>query len=152
MKPLIDEIEISYRPSSQTRLSKPIKSSSDAYEYLKGLYDPNLICAREEFIILYLNTAGQVLGFIKAFTGGVSSVSCDLRIILAVALKSLSSGIIISHNHPSGTLKASTADINLTKRVNNAAKLLDLKLLDHLILSDRSYLSLADQNLLNGTE
>ncbi|MEN2282391.1 JAB domain-containing protein [Algoriphagus sp. SE2] len=149
MKQLISEIEVSYKPSNHVRNLNPIKSSNYAYDFIKDLFNPELIRAREEFIILYLDNSGRVLGYYKAFIGGVSSVTCDLKIIFGVALKSLSSAIILSHNHPSGNLTPSMVDLKLTKRVNEAAKLLDLKLLDHLIISDEGYCSLADKNLLN---
>jgi DNA repair protein RadC len=144
----ISEISLSYKPSAQSRKMNPIQSSNDAYMILKNLYNPDLICAREEFIVVYLNNSGRVLGHFKAFTGGISSVTCDLKIILGVGLKSLASSIILSHNHPSGNLKPSKSDLNMTKRILKACQVLEIQLFDHILISDEGYFSFADQGLL----
>lgn len=128
---------------------KPVLSSKDAYVAVKGLYNPDLICAREEFIVLYLNNAGRVLGHFKAFTGGLTSVTCDIRIILGVGLKSLAGSIILSHNHPSGILNPSKSDLAVTKKFKEACQLLDIQLFDHLLISDDGYFSFADEGLLS---
>ncbi|MDE0561756.1 JAB domain-containing protein [Algoriphagus sp. NF] len=151
MNQTISEINISYKPIQQNRRLGTIRRSSDAYKVLKELYNQDLINAREEFIILYLNQGGKVLGYFKAFTGGISSVTCDLKIILGVGLKSLATSVILSHNHPSGNLKPSSSDLNLTKRVAEGCKVMDIHLFDHLILSDEGYFSFADEGLLNET-
>jgi DNA repair protein RadC len=148
MSQTISEINISYKPSPQSRKMNPILSSADAYGVLKHLYNQDLICAREEFIVIYLNNSGRVLGHFRAFTGGITSVTCDLRIILGVGLKSLSASIILSHNHPSGNLKPSKSDLNLTQRIHKACKLLDLQLFDHILISEEGYYSFADDGLL----
>jgi len=148
MSQTISEINISYRPIQQNKRLGTIRRSSDAYKVLKELYNQDLINAREEFIILYLNQGGKVLGYFRAFAGGITSVSCDLRIILGVGLKSLATSIILSHNHPSGNLKPSSPDLNLTKRVSKGCKLMDIHLFDHLILSEEGYFSFADEGLI----
>ena len=88
------------------------------------------------------------MGHFKAFTGGISSVTCDLKIILGVGLKSLASSIILSHNHPSGNLKPSKSDLNMTKRILKACQVLEIQLFDHILISDEGYFSFADQGLL----
>lgn len=148
MNESISEINISYRPNHKNKSLGYIRSSSDAYRVLKELYNQDLICAREEFIILYLNNGGRILGYFKAFTGGISSVTCDMKIILGVGLKSLATSVILSHNHPSGNLKPSSSDLNLTKRVAKGCKVMDIHLFDHLILSDEGYFSFADEGLI----
>lgn len=144
----ISEISLSYKPSAQSRNMNPIQSSKDAYRILKDLFNPDLICAREEFIVVYLNNSGRVLGHFKAFTGGVASVTCDMKIILGVGLKSLASSIILSHNHPSGNLKPSKNDLNMTKRILKACQVLDIQLFDHIVISEAGYFSFADEGLL----
>lgn len=148
MSTSISEINLSYRPSPQSRKMNPIQCSNDAYRILKDLYNPDLICAREEFIVIYLNNTGRVLGHFKAFIGGISSVTCDLKIILGVGLKSLASSIILSHNHPSGNLKPSQSDLNMTKKVLKACQVLEIQLFDHILISDEGYFSFADEGLL----
>ena len=122
----ISEINISYKPSTQSSQTEPIRSSSDAHKVLRSLYNENLICAREEFIVIYLNNAGRVLGYFKAFTGGITSVTCDMKIILGVGLKSLATSLILSHNHSSGNLKPSDSDINLTKKSLRGCKVMGI--------------------------
>lgn len=144
----ISEISISYKPSSQSRKMNPIQSSIDAYRILKELYNPDLICAREEFIVVYFNNSGRVLGHFKAFTGGIASVTCDMKIILGVGMKSLASSIILSHNHPSGNLKPSKSDLGLTKKILRACQVLEIQLFDHILISEEGYFSFADEGLL----
>ncbi|RZS98611.1 JAB domain-containing protein [Cecembia calidifontis] len=146
MTNLIYELKLSYTPKGHGKDLQKIKSSQDAFRILHGIFDQDLIAAREEFVVLYLNRANQVIGYHCAFQGGVSSVVCDPKIILAVALKSLATGLILAHNHPSGNLYPSEADISLTRKIKSACKEMDLELLDHIILSpDARYYSFADE-------
>lgn len=94
---------------------------------------------------MHLNRANKVLGIHKLSTGGLTSTIADIRILLSVALKTMATAIIISHNHPSGVLKPSQADILLTEKIREAAKLLDIELLDHLIVSTDGYYSFAQE-------
>ena len=144
----IAEIKVSYRPTKQA--GPKITSSQLAYEYLRQLYDEETVAFQEQFIILYLNRANDVIGAYNAFTGGITGTVADIRIIMGVALKSMACGIIISHNHPSGTLKPSSADKELTQRINEAGKMLDITLLDHIIISpyEGSFYSFADEGLI----
>jgi DNA repair protein RadC len=80
--------------------------------------------------------------------GGVSGTVADVKIIMKLAIERLASGIILSHNHPSGNLKPSQADLNLTQKVKEASKFMDVALLDHLILADNAYYSFADEGVL----
>jgi DNA repair protein RadC len=101
-------------------------------------------------VVLYLNNAQRVIGAYKVSDGGITGTVADLRLILSVALKSVACNFIIGHNHPSGNMKPSEADIALTKKLKDAGKLMDIKLLDHIILSpeDGKYFSMADEGLL----
>lgn len=149
MTTTVNEIQLSYKPNRDFTENYKITSSRDAYLLLERVFNPNTICLREEFVIIYLNRANRVLGYYKAFTGGLASVVCDTKLILAVALKSMASGIILAHNHPSGSLEPSEQDKSLTRRVNTACQNLDVELLDHLILgANGGYTSLADENLI----
>jgi DNA repair protein RadC len=97
---------------------------------------------------MLLNRSNRVLGISCISKGGISGTVVDVKIILQTALKANASGLIISHNHPSGNLTASSEDIKITVKLKNACKLLDLSLLDHLIITDEGYLSFADEGML----
>lgn len=96
-----------------------------------------------------MNNGNKVKGIYELSKGGITGVSVDLRLLFAVVLKSLSVGIILCHNHPSGTLKPSEADKDITKKIKAAAKLLDISVLDHIIITpDGEYYSFADNGVL----
>lgn len=139
----VSEIEISYKPAIG---SKPeVKCSTDAYLILKEYFPENQIALKEYFIVMYLNQANRVIGVQKLSIGGLTSAVADVRLLFGTALKILATGIVISHNHPSGNTRPSLQDSNLTKQVKEAGELLDIKLLDHLIITpDDKYISMAD--------
>jgi len=145
----VNEINISYSPNKEYLEGCSISSSQDSFDLLYSLFHQDTIYLREEFIILYLNRGNKVLGYCKAFTGGVSGVICDPKIILAIALKGLASAIILAHNHPSGNRRPSEQDKNLTKKVKLAANEMDIQLLDHLIITPNGgYFSFADEGMI----
>jgi DNA repair protein RadC len=80
--------------------------------------------------------------------GGISGTVIDVRLILKSAIEKLASAMILCHNHPSGTMQASEADLKITKKIKDAAKLMDILVLDHIIIGQNSYLSLADEGIL----
>lgn len=102
----------------------------------------------EKFKCMFLNRANRVLGIYELSTGGISGTVADSRLVFAAALKINSSKIIISHNHPSGNLKPSKEDENLTARLKEGGRLLDIPILDHLIITREGYFSFADEGLL----
>ena len=122
-----------------------IGDSVSAFEILKPL-----LCdlEHEEFYILYLNNSNQVISTQQLSKGGITSTVVDIRLILRKALEVGAVALIIAHNHPSGNLKPSTADKSLTKKLVAAANLMDLKVLDHLILTYNDYFSFADAELI----
>ncbi len=142
----ISEIQVSYKPFIKNGLR--IKSSNDAYRILKNLFSEETIQLQEQFVVIYLNTAGKVIGSYQLSTGGLTGTIADVRLILSVALKSLATGIILGHNHPSGNLTPSEADKLITNKIKQAAKLMDIKVLDHLILSCEGYYSFTDEGIL----
>jgi DNA repair protein RadC len=122
-----------------------ITGSRDAFEILKAhLLDIH----HEEFWILLLNRANRVIKKHQISQGGVAGTVADPKIIFKVALAELASGIILAHNHPSGNLTASQADIELTKKLKDAGKLLEIQVLDHLIVAGQKYFSFADEGML----
>jgi len=140
------EIEISYRPKYKTSELPKVVTSSDAYGCLKDVF-PSLDY-REYFYILCLNRNNKVLGYCQISSGGLSGTVADVRVIMQTALKSNACSIILSHNHPSGNLVPSEADKDLTKKIREAGKFLDIPALDHLILTSESYFSFADEGLM----
>jgi DNA repair protein RadC len=144
----VAEIEVNYRPAIS---EKPvIVSCLDAYHVIKGFIPPNQIALKEFMVVLYLNNAQRVIGAFKVSNGGITGTVADMRLIFSVALKSVACNFIIGHNHPSGNLKPSEADIALPNKLKEAGKMMDIKLLDHLILSpeEGQYFSMADEGLL----
>lgn len=144
----IAEVELSYKTSIKKEDRHKITSSDEAYGILMKTFREGTIEYKEYFKVLMLNHSNEVVGYSAISEGGISNCIVDVRVILQAALLSNASGIIIAHNHPSGNLKASDQDLSITKKIKEAAKLVDINLLDHLILTSESYLSLADKGLL----
>lgn len=112
-------------------------------------FNSSTIAIQEQFVICYLTRSNQIKGIFPGFVGGISGTVVDIRIILAVALKSGSSAIILAHNHPSGNTSASETDKMLTSKIKAACETMDIQLLDHLIISPlNTYMSFADEGLL----
>ncbi len=143
---IVSALELGRRKKATESAEKPrIKSSSDAYEVLRP-YLSDL--SHEEFWIILLNRANEVIKCEKISSGGVSGTVADPKIIFKYALENLASAIILSHNHPSGNLSPSQADRDLTKKLKAAGNNLDIPVLDHLIFTDKTYFSFADEGIL----
>ena len=102
----------------------------------------------EEFWIIYMNNANKIQLKIQMSKGGITGTIVDTRLIFKKAIELAATGIILCHNHPSGTLKPSISDITLTKKVKNGGDVLDIKVLDHLIITEKQYYSFADEGIL----
>lgn len=142
----IAEIQISYSPTITKKDRTKIKNSTDAYNIFINTWDHDTIELQEEFKILLLNNANEVLGVQNLSKGGITGTYVDVKLLFAIALKTCASGVIIAHNHPSGTLEPSVSDINLTKRILESGELLGINALDHLIITKEQFYSLADNN------
>lgn len=139
-------LEIGRRRASQEIPDKPqIAESNDAYQILK-LHLADL--RTEEFWAIYLNQSNKVIHIAQLTQGGINQSIVDIRIVFKTALEHFATGLIISHNHPSGNLKPSPEDIGITKQIKEAGNLMNIQLLDHLIITQNSYLSFADENIL----
>jgi DNA repair protein RadC len=114
---------------------------------LKTFFSEDTISLQEQFIVIFLNHANDVIGIYLASKGGISGTVVDVRIILGIALKSAAVGIILAHNHPSGNLQPSNADLSLTAKLKASALLMDINVLDHLIIAGNkdSFYSFADE-------
>jgi DNA repair protein RadC len=123
-----------------------IESSRDAFDVLK-VDLTNL--DHEEFWVLYLDRANKVIDKARISLGGISGTVIDVRVILKKAIEKSASSIILAHNHPSGNLRASQSDLEITRKTSEAAKLVDMAVLDHIIVAGNNYTSLADEGLIN---
>lgn len=139
-------MEISRRFAFEQPAPKhPIRQSADAFRVLQPLL---AILEHEEFWVLYLNNANLVLGSYQLSKGGLTGTLVDVRLLLRKALEMGAVAVILAHNHPSGNLKPSKADRQITRKIVKAAATMDVKVLDHLILSDSEYYSFADEQLM----
>ena len=141
----VAEVELIYKSRVKASRRPKIVSSKDAYNVLLKAWDENKIEFVEQFKVMFLNRANNVLGIYDVSTGGISGTVADPRVIFVAALKANACGIIISHNHPSGNLKPSKQDEELTQKLKQAGQLLDIKLMDHLVVTTEGYYSFADE-------
>jgi DNA repair protein RadC len=145
----LQEIIISYKPVDGLDNVNAVNSSLDAYKHLIKFYDNDTITCQEQMVVMYLNRSNKPIGVIPLFRGGLTGTVVDIKLIISIALKSLASSIVVSHNHPSGNRQPSKEDTLITTRLKDACRLLDLTLLDHLIVTpDGNYLSFADEGML----
>jgi DNA repair protein RadC len=142
---IIAALEIGRRRNDfETKAPDVITSSRDAYNIIRRqLVDLN----HEEFWIILVGRSQKVLARELVSRGGLSATIVDPKIIFGIALQHQATGIIMIHNHPSGNLKPSQQDINLTKKLAEAGTLLEMKILDHLIISDSGFFSFADEGI-----
>jgi len=124
-----------------------ITSSGDAYEWLRKFY-PVGINNRESFVVSFLNRTNNTTGYYVASIGGRAGTVADPKTIFKEALLANACFIILSHNHPSGNIEPSVTDISLTNKLERAGEVLDLKVIDHLIISEKKYYSFADKGKL----
>jgi len=138
------EIQVSFKSKLKDKVK--IGSSKDAFMVLYTLYNKETIELLEQFYLILLNKANKMLGWIKLSTGGTSGAIVDVKVIFALALRTNSSSIIISHNHPSQNLVPSYKDKDITKVIYEAGKLFNITLIDHIIIaSNETYYSFADK-------
>lgn len=139
-------MELGRRRKEGTTVDKPkVSGSRDGFELLRAdLMDlPN-----EEFWVLLLNRANRVIRKKRISEGGLSGTVADPRIIFKLALEELACSIVVAHNHPSGNLVASQSDIELTRRLKEAGKVMEIQVLDHLIIAGNKYFSFADEGMM----
>jgi hypothetical protein len=144
----IPELQVSYTRSSGKFLSGPLTDAAGVADFIRSTIGLNEVELQEQFIVLYLSQSNHVIGYYKHSKGSINATVADIRIILGTALKCAALSMIVAHNHPSGNLKPSRADEELTRRLKEAAALHDIKLLDHLIITKEAYLSFANEGLL----
>lgn len=133
------------RKNTDNQLNKNIKSSKDVFDEIIGVMSD---LPHEEFWVLFLDRRNAVIKKSNVSKGGVSGTVADAKIIFKEAIQLLASAVILCHNHPSGNLKPSDADIQLTKKMKEIGNMMDVPVLDHLIVTDKSYFSFADEGLM----
>ena len=126
----VAEIQLTYKSNVKPSLRPRISGSMDAYNVLLDSWDDNKLELIEQFKVLLMNRANRVLGISEVSTGGIAGTVADPKLIFAAAIKGAASGIILAHSHPSGNLTPSQADIDLTRRLKEAGKLLEIQVLD----------------------
>jgi DNA repair protein RadC len=144
----VAEIQLSYKTTVRPSERPKIATSKDAYNILLQAWDKDKIEFVEQFKILLINRAHRVLGIVDISTGSISGTIADPKVIFASAIKANACGLIMAHNHPSGNLQASQADIDLSSRMREGGKLLEIQVLDHIIVTTEGYLSLTDEGLM----
>ncbi len=137
----VREIEVTF--NTEAYFFGQVTSSKDIFDFLRNRILKG-IEIQEHFIAIYLNQANKIIGYYHHSTGTINATMVDVEIVAAVALKTLAKSVVISHNHPSGNLKPSEADRQLTRRIKEALKLFDITLLDHIIVTSQGYFSFAD--------
>lgn len=133
------------RRSSEVLEKKKITSSQDAFEILQNYVSD---IQYEEFWIIMLNRGNQIIKTISISEGGIAGTVVDPKKIFKLALENNASSLILCHNHPSGAIKPSEADMKITKKIKNAGELLEINVVDHLIIGDEKYFSFADEGVL----
>ena len=143
---IITALELGKRKQLESTLERPkITSSSDAAQTMQVIIGH---LEHEEFWVLYLNNSNKIVAKVQISKGGLTATLVDVRLVFKSALEVAAVGIIVCHNHPSGKLQPSTADKQLTSKIKAAGITLDIKLLDHLIITEKAYFSFADEGLL----
>ncbi len=132
------------RKLSEIIEKKMIKSSKDVFEFFHPILAD---LPHEEFWVVFLNQSNKIIDKYRASQGGIASTVIDVRLIMKAAIEKLASGIILCHNHPSGNLKPSKSDIDITTKLREAGKIMDIKVLDHVIVTDEKYFSFGDEGI-----
>ncbi len=143
---IITALELGRRRRLEEALERPkVGSSKAVYEIMQPILGE---LNHEEFGVLYLNNSNKIIHKNQLSSGGITGTLVDIRILFKKALELSSVAVILCHNHPSGSLKPSKSDLDLTKKIQQAGKSLDIKILDHLLITEKAYFSFADSNLI----
>lgn len=144
---IVSEVQLKYKPQP---LTESIRSSSEIHRLLiKRVFDDETIGYKESFKVLLLNNANKLIGYTTISEGGLTSTVVDVRVVMQTALVSNATSIVLAHNHPSGTVRPSGQDDAITKKIKSACELMDIRLLDHIIVTPfDSYYSYCDEGRL----
>jgi DNA repair protein RadC len=146
----ITEVELVYRNTMKPSERPIIRTAESSYNLLMQAWDMNRISLLEEFKLILLDNGANFLGISEIARGGITGCVVDPRIVFATALTARATRIILAHNHPSAYLMPSKEDLLITQKLVNAGTCLDIKVLDHLIISQHQYMSMAEHGILPG--
>jgi DNA repair protein RadC len=141
----VAEIELSYKRNGNMAERPKVVRAEDAYHVFLNQWEETKLDFIEQSKIMLLNRNNRVLGLCNISSGGISGTVVDPRLIFVTALKANASSIILAHNHPSGNLSPSEADIRMTRRIMDAGELLEVKVLDHIIVTSDGFYSFSEQ-------
>ena len=130
---IVSEIQLKYQPQP---LTESIHGAKEIHKLLINcVFDADTIGYKESFKLLLLNQANKVIGYTAISDGGLTSTVVDVRVVMQTVLVTNATSIILAHNHPSGNIYPSSLDDSLTKRIKSACELMDIRLLDHIIVT-----------------
>lgn len=144
----ISEIELTYKRKVKASDRPKVSCSKDAYKLFRENWDDLTINLQEEFKILLLDRNNQCMGIVPISKGGVSGTMVDPKLVFASALKARACSLVLGHNHPSTNTTPSQMDKSLTTKLVDGGKLLDISILDHIIVTDKTYASFADLKIM----
>jgi len=142
----VAELEIKYNTTNKTKVT--IDNYETSFMVLSAMWDKSLISLQEQFGVLYLNRANEVIAFRLIGTGSGKCCTVDIKLIASLALRCMAHSVIIAHNHPSGNKRPSENDVSITYRISQALKLFDILLLDHIIITEKEYYSLKENGIM----
>lgn len=146
--PMLAEVKLTYSTKPKDHDYPIIDNPSDVYGYLCDIWDNEKLELQEEFMVIILNSALRALGWSKISTGGKTATIVDVSMVIQIALLANAHAVIIAHNHPSGTMRPSRADINLTNRITKSLDLMGITLHDHVIIARDQYYSFKEHGQL----
>jgi DNA repair protein RadC len=142
------EIQLIYKTNVKPSDRPKVTVSQEAYQVFFKNWDQDKIEFVEQFKVMLLNRAHKVLGIFDVSSGGVAATIADPKLIFGAAIKANACGIIVAHNHPSGNLRPSNSDIELTKKLRQGGRLLEIEVLDHIIVTKEGYFSMTDEGII----
>lgn len=145
---VVSEIELSYLPKLKPSALRKISGQEDAYKVFIKTWDKSKINLCEQLKVMLLNRANRILGICTLTSGTVSGTLVDPKQVFSVALKANASKIILAHNHPSGNLVPSRGDFDMTQKIKAGSDILDLKFLDHMIVTTEGFYSFASEGVI----
>lgn len=143
----IPQVKLSYKRSRKAKVQS-LKSSMEVYKAMLPFFEDDMIDHHERFVVMLCTPKLEPLGIYVISEGGITSTVVDIRMLFQAVLLSNATQIILAHNHPSGNLTTSEQDDNLTARIKEICRLIDVRLLDHLIITSAGYFSYADEGRL----
>jgi DNA repair protein RadC len=145
----VGEVTSTYKPTRDLSSLVKVTTSRDFHKFIRAKWNPDLLNYVEQMAVIFVNRRHRIIGWAIVSTGGSSGTVCDPKIVFQKALLLHAEGFCLVHNHPSGECTPSQADISLTKKMRDGAKLLEMNLLDHIIIGGSdSYYSMADKGLI----